>query len=65
MSGSSVESSKKRVQAVRQFEVVDSNMSSSSLKGKCYHLIGIGGVGMSALARVLLANGAVVSGADQ
>jgi len=65
MSGSSVGSSKKRVRAARQFEVVDSNMSSSSLKGKCYHLIGIGGVGMSALARVLMANGAVVSGSDQ
>lgn len=65
MSGSSVQSSGKAVPAVRQFEVVDSSMSGSSLKGKRYHLIGIGGVGMSALARVLMANGAVVSGSDQ
>ena len=65
MSGSSVQSSEQRVKAVRQFEVVDSSVSYASLKGKCYHLIGIGGVGMSALARVLMANGAVVSGSDQ
>ncbi len=65
MSGSSVQSTGKGVRAVRLFEVVDSRMSCSSLKGKRYHLIGIGGVGMSALARVLMANGAVVSGSDQ
>ncbi|MCP4452642.1 MAG: UDP-N-acetylmuramate--L-alanine ligase [Planctomycetes bacterium] len=65
MSGSSVQSTDKGVRAVRQFEVVDSRMSCYSLKGKCYHLIGIGGVGMSALARVLMANGAEVSGSDQ
>jgi UDP-N-acetylmuramate--alanine ligase len=35
------------------------------MMGKHFHLIGIGGVGMSALARVLMANGAVVSGSDQ
>lgn len=34
------------------------------LKGKRYHLIGIGGVGMSGLARLLLALGAQVSGCD-
>jgi UDP-N-acetylmuramate--alanine ligase len=65
MSRSSVQSSDRDVQAVRQFEVVESHVSYSSLKGKAYHLIGIGGVGMSALARVLMANGATVSGSDQ
>lgn len=30
-----------------------------------YHLIGIGGIGMSALARILLQRGAVVSGSDR
>jgi len=65
MSGSPVQSTKKGVHAASQFEVVDSSGSSSSLKGKCFHLIGIGGVGMGALARVLMANGAVVSGSDQ
>jgi UDP-N-acetylmuramate--alanine ligase len=30
-----------------------------------YHLVGIGGIGMSAIARLLLARGATVSGSDQ
>jgi len=33
--------------------------------GKCIHLIGIGGSGMRALARMLLEGGACVSGSDQ
>lgn len=33
-------------------------------KGRKYHLIGIGGIGMSGLARLLLAHGAFVSGSD-
>ncbi|MBA3238811.1 MAG: UDP-N-acetylmuramate--L-alanine ligase [Parachlamydiaceae bacterium] len=32
--------------------------------GKKYHFIGIGGIGMSALARILLERGAAVSGSD-
>lgn len=35
-----------------------------SVVGKKYHFIGIGGVGMSALARLLLERGAMVSGSD-
>ena len=33
-------------------------------KGTAYHLVGIGGIGMSAIARLLLARGAQVSGSD-
>ena len=29
-----------------------------------YHLVGVGGIGMSAIARLLLARGARVSGSD-
>ncbi len=35
------------------------------MKGKSYHFIGIGGVGMSALARIALERGAEVSGSDK
>ncbi len=35
------------------------------LKDKQYHFIGAGGIGMSGLAKVLLKNGAKVSGSDQ
>ena len=36
----------------------------SKVDGKWYHFIGIGGVGMSGLAQVLLEMGARVSGSD-
>jgi len=35
------------------------------VKGERYHLAGVGGAGMSALAQVLLAEGAAVSGSDR
>ena len=37
----------------------------SELSGKKYHFIGAGGIGMSGLAKLLLKNGAIVSGSDQ
>ena len=41
------------------------NKSDSDIKGKRYHFIGAGGIGMSGLAKVLMRNGAAVSGSDQ
>ncbi len=38
---------------------------STTLKGREFHLIGIGGAGMSVLAELLLAAGATVSGSDR
>ena len=34
------------------------------MNGTAYHLVGVGGIGMSAIARLLLARGAQVSGSD-
>jgi len=36
-----------------------------SIAGKKYHFIGAGGVGMSGLAKLLIKNGAIVSGSDE
>jgi len=36
-----------------------------NIAGRKYHLIGVGGVGMSGLAKLLLKNGAIVTGSDQ
>ncbi len=41
------------------------NKSDFAIKGKRYHFIGAGGIGMSGLAKVLMRNGAAVSGSDQ
>ncbi len=38
-------------------------MSDSQAKGR-FHFIGIGGIGMSALAKILVSRGFVVSGSD-
>lgn len=53
-----------RIAAVHRYEVVRSGVD-TSLAGKKFHFIGAGGIGMSGLAKVLLANEAVVSGSDQ
>jgi UDP-N-acetylmuramate--alanine ligase len=37
----------------------------TGFSGKKFHFIGIGGIGMSGLAKVLMKNGAIVSGSDQ
>jgi UDP-N-acetylmuramate--alanine ligase len=36
-----------------------------TIRGKSFHLVGIGGIGMSAIARLLLKRGAAVSGSDE
>ncbi len=41
------------------------NKSDFAIEGKKYHFIGAGGIGMSGLAKVLMRNGASVSGSDQ
>jgi len=65
MSRSSIHSSGTRIKAAHHYEVFDEASRKESLAGKHFHLIGIGGVGMSALARVLAWQGARVSGSDQ
>lgn len=48
--------------------VMDDNengMANRPLKGRHYHFIGSGGIGMSGLAKLLLQNGAEVTGSDQ
>jgi UDP-N-acetylmuramate--alanine ligase len=39
--------------------------SAIEVAGKRFHFIGVGGVGMSGLAKLLLKNGAIVTGSDQ
>jgi len=41
------------------------NKSVSAIAGKRYHFIGAGGIGMSGLAKVLMRNGATVTGSDK
>ena len=41
------------------------NKPVSAIASKRYHFIGAGGIGMSGLAKVLIKNGATVSGSDQ
>ncbi|MFC1765941.1 UDP-N-acetylmuramate--L-alanine ligase [Planctomycetota bacterium] len=54
-----------KVKAAHRVQVVSADADLDALMGKRFHLIGIGGVGMSALARVLLKHGAYVTGSDQ
>ena len=42
------------IKAAHRLQVVETTGDLLTLQGKRFHLIGIGGVGMSALARVLL-----------
>lgn len=53
-----------KIAAAHRFEVVRP-VADKSLSGKRFHFIGAGGIGMSGLAKVLLANNAEVSGSDQ
>ena len=50
--------------AAHRYEVVDI-MSRLKIAGARYHFIGAGGVGMSGLARLLIAKKAIVTGSDQ
>ncbi|MFA5423343.1 MAG: UDP-N-acetylmuramate--L-alanine ligase [Phycisphaerae bacterium] len=53
-----------KIAATHRYEVVRP-VADKSLAGKKFHFIGAGGIGMSGLAKVLLANEAAVSGSDQ
>ena len=59
-----IKSQTTKIAAVHRYEVVRGGVD-TSLAGKKFHFIGAGGIGMSGLAKVLLANEAVVSGSDQ
>jgi len=65
MERSAIESHPGRVKAAHRYEVIDGSPNSMQLVGKRVHFIGIGGIGMSGLAQVLLRNRAVVSGSDR
>jgi UDP-N-acetylmuramate--alanine ligase len=52
-----------RVKATHRYEV--SNLGMERIEGKKFHLIGVGGVGMSGLGYLLLKNSGLVSGTDQ
>jgi len=54
----------RRIAAAHRYEVVGPRVD-TALAGKRFHFIGAGGIGMSGLAKVLLANEAIVSGSDQ
>ena len=60
-----VESHHGKVKATHRYEVMDTPSSSMQLVGKKIHFIGIGGIGMSGLAQILMKNRAKVSGSDQ
>ncbi len=51
--------------ATNRVEPLNPSRSITALTGRRFHFIGIGGVGMSALAQVLLRNHARVSGSDR
>jgi UDP-N-acetylmuramate--alanine ligase len=57
-------SQQKKIQAIHQYDIVET-ITRPIVKGKRYHLIGAGGIGMSGLAHILIHNGAIVSGSDQ
>jgi len=53
-----------KIAAVHRYEVLGPVVD-TLLAGKRFHFIGAGGIGMSGLVKVLLANEAIVSGSDQ
>ena len=53
-----------KVKAAYRYEVVDTEKT-PTIAGKRFHFIGVGGVGMSGLAKVMLKNKAIVTGSDQ
>ncbi|MCK4752086.1 MAG: UDP-N-acetylmuramate--L-alanine ligase, partial [Planctomycetes bacterium] len=64
MSQPNIETYQPKIKAAHRYEVVSST-ATPSLTGKKFHFIGVGGVGMSALAKLLIKNKAVISGSDQ
>jgi UDP-N-acetylmuramate--alanine ligase len=65
VSRSSIQSQQRGVKATHKYNVFLEKPRRSSLCGRQFHFIGIGGVGMSALAQLLARNGAAVTGSDQ
>lgn len=65
MSRSSIQSQHRGIKASHKYHVLLDKPRRASLAGKQFHFIGIGGVGMSALAQLLARNGAAVTGSDQ
>ena len=64
MERSNVETSQPNIKAARAYKTIDS-ANTLSLTGKKIHFIGVGGVGMSGLAKLMIQNKAVISGSDQ
>ena len=52
-----------QIKAAHRYEVV--NSAPAELAGRKFHFIGVGGIGNSGLAKLLIANEAKVSGSDQ
>jgi UDP-N-acetylmuramate--alanine ligase len=65
MERSAIGSHPGKVKAAHRYEVIDGSTRSMQLVGKTVHFIGIGGIGMSGLAQVLVRNRAIVTGSDQ
>ena len=65
MERSAIASHPGKVKAAHRYEVIDESSESMQFVGKRVHFIGVGGIGMSGLAQVLVRNRAVVSGSDQ
>lgn len=54
-----------RIRPAHRYVVVDDGSDAMVIAGKRFHLIGIGGIGMSGLAQVLVRCEAIVTGSDQ
>jgi UDP-N-acetylmuramate--alanine ligase len=55
---------RKKIKAVHRYKVIDTN-SKLVLAGTRFHFIGVGGVGMSGLAQLMVKHNAIVAGSDQ
>ena len=64
MSQSNIQTYPAGIKAVHRYEVVEV-ANRPSVAGVKFHFIGIGGVGMSGLAKLMLKNKAIVSGSDE
>lgn len=65
VSRSSIQSQRRGIKAIHKYDVFQEKPRRTPLAGKHFHFIGVGGVGMSALAQLLVRNGAAVAGSDQ
>ena len=64
MAKSNVQAKPRRARAAHKYEIVES-ITRPTVAGGHFHFVGAGGIGMSGLAHILLANNAVVTGSDQ